>query len=208
MNDLYNIRDKKVATFEIPDFLSREEVVLLLKFLQKKKSNLRPLIQLAFESGLRFKELISLKNRNIKRFDKEFYIVKFSRSKRRINNNDFIYVHKDLLTDIRKYYNKNSSYIFTSLDDKKLPNYYTCRYWIRQGIYSISDIPVNALQGVGFHITRRTFMTVGVMDGYFSFEEGSRNLGHTSLKITEKHYFFLRRNQFNSRVNYFKKGDK
>jgi integrase/recombinase XerD len=168
---IYDLRPKKAE--KLPGFLSKDEMVLLLKSLDNLKH--KTILRLTYSAGLRLGEVTNLKIKDLK-FDQNIIFVKGGKGK------------KDRIT------------IFSSKVQAIVKEYisvYKPNYWLFEGQKggkycdrSVQKVMENALVKSGVdsdatvHSLRHSFATHLVMNG-ISLKIVQEYLGHSSSKTTE-----------------------
>ena len=174
------IKQYKVSDTDPDDYFSLEEVKLILKTVKEKYEMMWRLVFLALETGGRITELLSLTGYDI---DLKEARVLFRGPTTKTGQRRYVPLRQEAIKKIKEWEIKNDAKIFPWAYAAN-PAHILRRILKELGLWKTRS------GSRSFHTLRHTYASHLLMRGINIFTV-SRWLGHSSVKVTEKHYGHL-----------------
>ena len=180
-NPFDNINQYKVPDSDPEDYFTIEEISLILSELKKTNKPLWRLITIALETGGRISELLELTGEDI---ELENERILFRGSTTKTGQRRYVPIRAETAVLIKKWEKNPSGKIFTSWASRNGPTLAFRRLLKRLGLWETR----NGTRS--FHTLRHTYASHLLMSG-INIYIVSKWMGHSSVKVTEKHYGHL-----------------
>jgi len=169
----YYTKVRLATSYSVVNQLSINDIKKVIK----NENKITLLILLLVNSGLRISEALSIKIKDIKEIKEKYVRIRIigKRQKER-----YIVIKKSLINKIRKFYNKNSEYLFHTKSGNMINRIYAYKMIVKEfAKYRIKMHP---------HMLRHFFATYKIVNEKKSVKAVSKYLGHSTTSITNDMY--------------------